>query len=57
MHMTEKVCAHCGKKFIPAVEHRYKIKFNNHTYIMCSYSCYREIEKKIDKNKKYRKVL
>lgn len=56
MHRVEKVCAHCGKTFYPAVEHRYKIRFRSHTYVMCGYQCYREIEKLIEKEKQYRRV-
>lgn len=56
MPRVETICACCGKAFYPAVKHAYKIKFRGHTYAMCSYTCYREIEKKIEREKHYRRV-
>jgi YHS domain-containing protein len=33
-------CKKCGKRFIPAAMHRYKITKYGRTYYYCSWTCY-----------------
>lgn len=35
-------CKRCGKMFIPAVEHLYKLNKDKKTYYYCSYTCWRK---------------
>lgn len=46
-------CPVCGKNYIPAPLHVYKIK--NGTMLVCSWSCLRAYEKEHEKRKEYRR--
>ena len=37
-----EMCKRCGKMFIPAPQHLYKLVRNGKTYSYCSYTCWRK---------------
>ena len=39
--LVERICEKCGKRFIPAVYHQYKVGYNHY---FCSWSCYNHRE-------------
>lgn len=45
-----KICPICGKKFIPAVNHIYKVYVGRTYKKVCSWSCQRKWEKQNDKD-------
>lgn len=45
-----KICPVCGKKFIPAVNHIYKVYIDRRYRKACSWSCQRKWEKRNDKD-------
>ena len=53
---TEHKCPVCGKMFILPVENIYKLKIKEKTYHYCSYTCFRTIQKELEKGKKYHTV-
>lgn len=42
---SERVCPECGKTFIMAPYHTYKITVRGYTSYYCRYSCYRKAQK------------
>lgn len=58
-----RVCPICGKKFIPEALHVYRDKSNTNRPPVCTYSCMRESERRLEerraktvrRNKKRRK--
>lgn len=50
-------CSECKEMFIPASCHAYKKIIKGKTNLYCSYTCYRKVEKEIEKNKKGRADL
>lgn len=59
-HCRPIECPICGKKFIPAPEHYWKIgnyKLNTRTDDVCSYSCMRKWEKEQEAKLKKRKHI
>ncbi len=52
-NIKERVCPVCGKNFVPAALHIYKVKYNQ---LVCSYNCRCKYEKseELKKAKKYR---
>lgn len=43
-----RTCPVCGKTFLPAIEHSYKIRVKGdcgHNKLVCSWRCVREFEK------------
>ena len=40
--MRMKQCGRCGKMFIPAAEHLYKLHKGDKTKSYCSYTCWRK---------------
>lgn len=36
------ICSYCGKRFIPAAIHMYRIKEDGKIKKQCSYTCYRK---------------
>ena len=40
MNSTPKICSVCGKPFIPAALHMYKLTKNGKTLHQCSYTCW-----------------
>lgn len=45
-----KICPVCNKKFIPAVNHIYKVYIKGSYKKVCSWSCQRKWEKRNDKD-------
>lgn len=49
-------CPICGKEFIPAPQHIYKMKTNGgYTKLLCSYHCMRAYEEKVEKERQKKK--
>ena len=53
---TEHKCPICGKMFILPPENIYKLKVKGKIQNYCSYTCFRVIQKKQEKGKKYNTV-
>lgn len=54
-----KTCPVCGKTFLPAIQHSYKIRKkgnSGHDKLACSYHCVREFEKS-DQVRRYNKFV
>lgn len=45
IHITERKCPICGKNFIAAPYHQWKIGYYKRPKLVCSYSCMRKWEK------------
>ena len=61
LESRERVCPECGKTFIMAPYHTYKITTRGYTEYYCRYNCYRKVQKeqevKKGGNKRGEKVL
>lgn len=44
MNSSLKICSVCGKHFIPAALHMYKIIKNGKTLHQCSYTCWCKVK-------------
>lgn len=45
LESSERVCPVCGKTFILAPQHAYKLAFRGYTTYYCRYNCYRKEQK------------
>lgn len=46
MSTKSKVCSECGKSFIPAALHMYKVTKNGKVTHQCSYTCWNKAKPK-----------
>lgn len=46
-----RVCSICGKKFIPEAQHVYRDKNKEHHPPVCTYSCMRESERRLEERR------
>lgn len=53
--MESEICPCCGKEFVPAPQHSYKVKIGRGDTLVCSYSCVRFWEKEQENSRKRRK--
>ena len=54
-HIRMKTCPVCGKQFVPAGQHAYKIRKNGSDKKACSWSCVSNWRKQKEEIKKQRK--
>lgn len=50
----DRVCPVCGKRFLLPPENTYKLTVKGKRVDYCSYSCYRVIQKRQERGKKYK---
>ena len=50
--MRVEKCHVCGKEFILSVSNIYKVKIEGRVKHLCSYGCYREVQKEAEKKPK-----
>lgn len=51
----ERICPVCKKKFLMPLDHNvYKLVVRGKLENYCSYTCYRTVQKKLERGKKYK---
>ena len=45
-HLVERSCPLCGKTFFCGGEWAYRVRIGHVDHVLCSYTCYRKMQKK-----------